>query len=747
MCAVRGQNSKYPRYYPPSYYTNNQQYVASYGPIQSPTRVSRRIHDGLTIDRNYGLDTTADDINSSPYSSPYYINGRYNSDNLTTQRGNSASVQGCVRLLTIGDEIHDFTENDIQTTLEIWQGKQIKFEIPYDGKVVGNTITLRNPGHSTGNLSIYLSASDGGRPISETSIDLCKVSEDKFEHFTLYSNIVVPKEANTRGKLYVRMEIWGEVSKERSVNPFNTGKKVEIAATGDGSHEACVYKLTNKNTPANEEKYEYKPYPSRPLLGLIYNPWHSLPTNKEGQEKEGATIALNGYRYDLFTIQNDTETKMVIYDPAMNKTINNNIKIDGRANHVNLVQVDDKIYYVDGFSPLQKFTIGQWTSSEVHNGSATDDTQPVIGASLIFKCTNRVYLGGFRFDRNLMQVSMIDESGPLVEVFYRFYAPDQYPEEVSINPITALESFTTDGVFIGGENFLSQFVARDLEGTSGAAKALPQQEATFADGIGVRSQGDIVNFKGTLYSFDPDEGLRYYTGSVWRTVAGTNDVDSLYDRVDMDKPRKLWGYAKKLYFNYTDKIDGKAKCLVVDFSMNYQQYPVFQDVDIPFCDVRIHDDFELIGIHPDYPCIMKLYAEDTWRRLDSPIEFERDTKHLSVPGNMADMIVKRAHFKVLANADRYWYVSLGSDKQYQKQYRGIDHWYRQPVWATVDVVEPVEEPFPFEDVYEYDATFRCTLSHLRIQCSSIQMKVKCKTFRAQASLISESFEAQIRNYN
>ena len=83
MCAWRGQNSKYPRYYPPTYYANNKQYVASYGPNDYPTRVSRRVHDGLTIDRNYGLDTTADDINSSPYSSPYYINGRYNSDNLT----------------------------------------------------------------------------------------------------------------------------------------------------------------------------------------------------------------------------------------------------------------------------------------------------------------------------------------------------------------------------------------------------------------------------------------------------------------------------------------------------------------------------------------------------------------------------------------------------------------------------------------------------------------------------------------
>ena len=91
----RGQNSKYPKYFPPTYYTNNGLYVGSYGPNDYPTRTSRRVHDGFVLDRNYGLDTTSDDLNSSPYSSPYYINGRFNSDNLTTQRGNSASVQGC----------------------------------------------------------------------------------------------------------------------------------------------------------------------------------------------------------------------------------------------------------------------------------------------------------------------------------------------------------------------------------------------------------------------------------------------------------------------------------------------------------------------------------------------------------------------------------------------------------------------------------------------------------------------------
>ena len=155
--AYRGQNSRQPYNEVPSYYVRNKLYVGSYARTDWPTRTSRRVHDGLTIDRNFGLDTTSDDVDSSPYSSPYYINGRYNSSNLVTQRGNSASTQGIVRLASLYDREEDFSDSDIQTTITMWQGKQIKFEIPYNGKVVGNTITIRNRGYCITSNRYFLS--------------------------------------------------------------------------------------------------------------------------------------------------------------------------------------------------------------------------------------------------------------------------------------------------------------------------------------------------------------------------------------------------------------------------------------------------------------------------------------------------------------------------------------------------------------------------------------------------------------
>lgn len=823
--ALYGQNTKYPLNETPPYYAGNKVYgKGAYARTDWPARDSRRLHDGFSLTRNYGLDTTSDDINSSPYSSPYYINGRFNSDNLTTQRGNSASVQGIQRLADIHTEKADFDDDDIQTTIELWQGKQIKFELPYDGKVVGNTIAIKNTGGCTGILSLYLSPTEDGVPIYEASVDLCNVSQDKFEHLETRSILTVPAIANPRKKLYARLEIWGELAtcpKDRSADVFNTGRKIEIAATGKSNHWACEYRLQPKNELIKEE-YQYERRASAPLIGLVYNNWESVPVDRLDNIKTGATVSLNGYRYDIMCCKRNGEAEVLIYDKEMDKFIDNNIRVDGRVTQLNIAQCTDTdrvtwVYYVDGYSPLQRFKIGEWNSSAFPTGSADSvtaqidaetwynsdlgstsgtyiftytnghweyneaevslatygislvgggpsegstitvlytvteggakniesvqfvDARPVIAASLIMFHNNRLYLAGFRNDPNLVQISSIEAEGPNFTQFpYRFYSPNRSPYDTSLNPITALTEVASDQIMISLKNGFSIYSTYGSSSSTGLEDNIPVQVSTYTDSAGVQSQGDITNYKGVIYSYDEKEGIRRFTGALWNKLPTT--VDSHYDRVDMSKPRKLWGFSNKLYFNYTDKLDGKYKCLVWDQNMNYQSYPWFQDIDVPFCDVRFDETEDLIGIHPDYPCVMKLYAEDTWRRFDTPILFRRDTKFLSLPGNAADIIVKRCHVKVLANANRWWWISLNGDKQNFVQFRGHDKVWRQPSWDTLVAQEPAETPFPTEDVFEQDAVYRLSIMGLRIQCESIQARVQTKTFRKQGSLLSVEFE-------
>lgn len=820
--ALRWQNNPRTTDRVPNSYAGNRLYKGTYARNDYQGRTSRRMHDGMSISMNYGLDTTSDDVNSSPYSSPYYINGRYNSDNIYTQSGNSSSVQGTAFLTSKYDDYADFTEDDIQGSIELWQGKQIKFEIPYSGKVVGNTITLRNTERCTGILSIYISAKDGGDPIYETSVDLCQVSEDVFEHKILRSNKVIPRNTNPRGKLYVRMEIWNEIDQKRSENPFNTGRKIEIASAGLSGHYAAEVKLGNKNEPL-EEKYEYKRLPNRPLIGLIYNSYESVPVNRiEASAPGGAFVSLNGYRYDVYCIKNGIQAEVLIYDHNMNKLIDNTIAVDGRVEKLNLVQAKDYVYYVDGYSPLQKFKVGTWASQALPlpsdgnvtvnvnlatwqssplgstsgvytftksgnswkyagntvnlatygitiTGTATDnsritvdyttagasgeadisatyyDTNPVVAPSMITMHNNRIYITGFRYDPNLVQFTEIVAEGPDFDSYpYRFYAPDESPLATSYNPITAIIEYSSDTLMILGRTFYSLY--RTDSGTKGTAEtAYPTQVSTYTDGGGVQAEGDVYAYHGVIYSFDQDEGIRRFSGSTWSKIPSS--IDSYYERVDMTKLRKIWGYANKLYMNYTDKVDGKYKCIIWDMDMNYQQYPWFQDADIPFCDVRYDDDYDIVGIHPDYPCIMKLYMTDTWRRLDSPIVFERHTKYIALPGNASDMILKRVHNKVLANANRWWWVGLSYDMHTLEQHRGKITTYRIPCWDTLTDVPPVEDAFTEQDIYEENSLSLLTVPNIKTRAISAQVRIKCKTFRAQACLVSTLLEAAPRIYS
>lgn len=824
--ALRRQNNSHAHGRVPSYYVNRPIYDGSYAPTDTFGRTSRRIHDGLVLTANYGLDTTSDDINSSPYSSPFYINGRYNSDNLTTQRANSASVQGTKRLLIPEEYIErlgEYTVDYMETSIKMWQGKQLRFKRGYRDNTIGNTLIIKNTCGCTGILSIFFSATQDGEPLYETAIDLCEVSTDKFEVREVYSMIPFSRDANPRKEMYVRMEIWDEVGNRESANPFNTGRYIEIGADGFGTHESAIYELGDKNMPV-EETIEWTKHPSQPVMGLIATEWHSIPVNSSNDDKLGAVVSYKGREYYIFAIQNDTTTQVLVYDRATNSIVPSTIKVDGRAKEINLVQANRWVYYVDGYSPLQKFKINKWVSKSLGigdedlptatvnatiwqssplggvsgtfyfdykesanswqyanqnvslatygitlSGTPNDksqimvkatvtgsggnmktkidvstymDTMPVIGASLIIYHNNRIYLSGFRYDPNLMQASTITGDGADFDSYpWRWYVPDAHPDDTSNNPITAIVEYNANEFMV-----MLDHGWKRLESNVNLEDGTPTAISAPTDMGGAMSSGDVVNYQGVVYSFNPETGLRRFNKAAWNDVPGSEWVNSHFERVDMSKRRKLWGYANKLYLNYTDKLDGKAKCLVWDQLMNYQQYPWFQDYDLPFCDVRVGHDFDLVGIHPDMPCIMQLYAEDTWRRLDTPIVFERHTKYLSIPGNMNDMVLRRVHAKVLSNSNRWWWMGISADKQFLRQTRGRDVTYRIPCWDTLEIIEPPTTAFPFEDEYEENATLRLSVMNIKIQGSSVQVKMKCKTFRQQSNLISVALEVTPKQY-
>ena len=62
------------------------------------------------------------------------------------------------------------------------------------------------------------------------------------------------------------------------------------------------------------------------------------------------------------------------------------------------------------------------------------------------------------------------------------------------------------------------------------------------------------------------------------------------------------------------------------------------------------------------------------------------------------------------------------------------------------IEEPPETAFPVQDIYGEDATYRLSIMDLRLQRESVQVKVKAKTMRNQASLLSVLVEVQPKQY-
>ena len=70
----------------------------------------------------------------------------------------------------------------------------------------------------------------------------------------------------------------------------------------------------------------------------------------------------------------------------MNKLIDNQIQVDGRVEQLNIAQVTDTnkvtwVYYVDGYSLLQRFKIGVWeTDPTFHYEGSADNVKAEIDA-------------------------------------------------------------------------------------------------------------------------------------------------------------------------------------------------------------------------------------------------------------------------------------------------------------------------------------------------------------------------------
>ncbi len=723
--------------------SQNEIYEGIYARGQSQTRSSRRLHDGLMEAANYGLDADDDDQNTSAFASPYYVNGRYFSKRAKVNRANISSRYGIYRRICPDERLVDFTDDDILTWLKLRQGERWEFQLNCENnQVIGNTITIRNTGKSKGYLLIEAAQDRELSPDYMTFIALRDLT-DEAVHKKLYDiNTITPE----NGSLWISLSIYDDIKDMHldledesrrdypdTSEPFAQNTYIEIAASGMASRQIAEYEMPNTNRRLQEIQYDYHRKPSAPLIGLIYSTWAPVPVDKIGNEQDGATVFRDGHRYDIFAGNNGTDAKLFIYDYEKNSFVDGvDIPIDLTTPIVYIGQPDDSVYFVDKAHALRQFVIGSWEASDVtaDNSESGTPLQAPDGAGLLCFYNNRLYLANFPDEPNLAMCSQIEKDGPHYNEFpYRWYIPNKNQKETSSMPITAVVPYSSTSIMFATTKTASLFTA-----SASFETGIPTLLDFYGDNTGVESQGDICNYAGTIYQFSSTEGIRRFNGAKWEVVP--NSVNRLFRRVDMSKPRKLFGYSNGLYFSYIDSVDGQQKVLFWDMLMNYQQYPWFQDTNISFADVRADKEFNILSTHAKYLCVENIYHTDTWADFDTPIVLERHSKYFQVPGLANDMILRRLWPTFLGDSTRSWWVALSL--QTKRTMANIDAVNNVFVWRKV-VHKSIEKPDAPTDIFKNVDTEQPGIKRTSIDLSasaiSFQWRIKTYTFDSQANML------------
>lgn len=374
--------------------------------------------------------------------------------------------------------------------------------------------------------------------------------------------------------------------------------------------------------------------------------------------------------------------------------------VDQKAEAVRFAQGLGKLYFVDGYSPLQRIDLSTWKSElaiakqeDIDEPNVTpQDMQAQPGASLILRINNRIWLAGFKEDPNFVQYSILnsltgtpdaktENAGVQYDQFSDiswFYSPDRSPKDSVCGPITALANF--DGnLIIFRTNGASVW-------KPGNEFSSPSQADMYSYNIGVESQEDVCNLNGALYIYNRSEGVRRFTGA--DAVMQSMPIDNELRKLPYNSPRFLFAHANKVRLYCDPKDRGYADHNFIYFTILANQSPWYCDDNTPAVWLLgDQNDDTVYAMHPLYPAIYEVDAEDQFTDFDSSITMQYHTTYKS-PGEISGWtILHRVLLKLVASSTNIWFIGVDFD------HRDDPAVWRKYVKKQEDDLDPVESVF------------------------------------------------------
>lgn len=757
-----------------------------------PTRYYQRKIGGSMVTALAGINTTSDDFAKKEGESPYLWNARLNGTKEKRKRAQSMSRMG-QQFYTMpeGAEIvRNYDAGDY--LIEINEEKSVRWEVGYYDWYKITSVGLQfhfdaNPGDTNAHFVLILR----DKNMKEVCRAIRRVKD-------LYAN-----EGQVEWFRFIRTLPAGAITLEATVvddlDPdgklLNTS--VYMVATGARNHLYSEHQLPNLDSTLREKKYEWQKGINYPVTQVKMTNWETFPV-----WLQRGFFNSQGSRYAVMGVVDGTGQKSVMcaeyskIDPDTSehhnqeapklKTLIPASKIDQRCSQVRMAQAGNELFFVDGYSPLQKVDLDTWEVKEsipdindvdtfgfagdmyyyanaiiIANGSFQrckqdfqsgdefnqDDWEPVPiddikawpGASLIYFLNNRLFLSGFRHDTvgvdtpkaepNLVIMSSIDSVKPQYDMWNKsiefFYVPDMAPSQSSAAPVTAFASLGDYLFVFTTDGVVIETVQAAVE-FAGISQSVPEGSQ-----FGVMKQEHVAIGRNNIYFFNPVAGIMRTAGSTATQMSGPIDslMEGLSERAKAKAHLTLTNDVLRFYYAPND--DGENTESFIDYvSVSAHRSYWYRDQNTPVTSTCIDQSSDMmIACHSEYPCMMLL--DEGLRDFDCAILYEYYTKYIGTPDRLDRTIVRRVHVTTLQTYQSSLYIGID-----------YDHNNKPIVWRKF--IKPTEPgTFEPEDIFGDDEESGAANINIRILTNNtrfVQVRLKEYCYDFQAEILQVGFE-------
>lgn len=690
------------------------------------TRVGRRNSEFGTFANLLGLNTAFDDLHKSDGESPYLRNVRYMGEKEQVQRAQVTSRNGAELLGIKSFKTVEAPKDEYY--VEMWEGRALEFNLDkQEGFLIGGSLEIRNFEKAGGRLKVYLKSTHDEKEICDANIPLDIISNLKFNKrtFRFINPIKMDKGA------VIRLEIEGDINPD-DCGEVDEPRKIMLKLNGQKNHLQADYTRPNTTECLRETAYEWSEEPGIICFEQHLSEGVPMPRGTEVCTDEGKFLV-----FPIKTVGGVELWRFNIDKKEFTQIDTSAAPVDARAEAVRFAQGLGKLYFVDGYSKLQRIDLKTW-KSEIAIAKPIDidvedvtpeDMQAQPGASLILRIKQRIVLAGFKEDPNFVQFSILnsltgdpehptENGGVQYDQFSDvswFYSPDKSPKDSVCAPITAIEQYNGNLVIFREDGCSMRDLGNEFEGAS--------QEDTFSFNIGVASQEDVCNANGNLYYYNKSEGLRRFSGA--EATFQSMKIDNELRKIPADSPRFMIAHANKVRFYCDLKDRGYADHAFVYLTMLAQSSPWYCDDNVPVCwAVGDQTSDTIYAMHSNYPAIYIVDSPDKYSDFDSSINMAYDTPYKS-PGTYNGWnLLRRVFLRIIAESSNTWFIGVD-----------FDHKDNPAVWRKY--IEHIEdELLPPEAVFDNtaDSGVQVVSLSMRAKCRDYQVRVRVSTYDAPAML-------------